>query len=64
MTDLSKERELSDDYPLYPGYLYVIDGKVQRCVLHVTVGELKRRAQIKSVKNCDIGARNLWDMAV
>ena len=59
------ETELPDDYPLYFGYLYIVDGKVVRATEEKsTVAEWKRRKGCKSVKNCDIHARNLWDQII
>lgn len=58
------ERELPDDYPLYAGYLYVVDGKVVQAIEQGTVAEWKRRRGCKSVMSCDIGGRDLWHLAV
>lgn len=61
---MGKERELPDDYPIHGGYLYVVDDKVWRAPYGMTVGTLKKTSDFKSVKNCDIGARNLWSEAL
>ena len=58
------ERELPDDYPLYAGYMYVVDGTVVTAVENGTPAEWKRRKGCKSVKSCDIGGRDLWHLAV
>lgn len=61
MADL-KERELPDDYPIHPGYLYVADGRVVRSVWvdTITAGQVKAEAGITSLTNCDIAGRDLW----
>jgi len=65
-----KERVLPDDYPVFPEYLYVVDGEVRRCMVEGTVATLKddlrKRHGLKAeeVKNCDISARGLWEQAV
>lgn len=67
---MTTERELPDDYPIYPGYLYVINGEVIRSYLpnQTTVGEMKKVFKtvkpITSFTNCDIKARNLWDQMI
>lgn len=53
------ERELEDDYPIYPGYLYIVDDQVYRHNYPPTTAGVMRK-QFKSVKNCDIAERNLW----
>ena len=43
MTDFLSEPILSDDYPVYDGYWYVLDGNPVRSNYHgVTVARLKR----------------------
>lgn len=59
-----KERELPDDYPINAGYLYVVDGQAVTAIQTETVGSLKRRERVASVKSCDISGRNLWHLAV
>ena len=64
MTENSKrERELQDDYPIFPGYLYVADGNVVRYmgVDATTAGRLRASDGIGSLTNCDIAARDLWE---
>ncbi len=56
-----KEFELDDNHPIYNGYLYVIEGEVRRAKTSTTVGKLKKLLQVQSIRNCDIGGRNLWD---
>lgn len=56
------ERELENDYPMHPTYLYVVNNRVWRCPHFITVGELKRKMpNFTSVKNCDIKGRDLWN---
>lgn len=58
------ERELEDNYPILPGYLYVVENKVWRAPENMTVGELKTRGKFSSVKNCDIAGRDIWHLAL
>lgn len=58
------ERELEDNYPIYLGYLYVVDGNPWKAPDEMTVGELKQRGKFTSVKNCDIKGRGLWNQAI
>lgn len=62
------ERELPDDYPVYPNYLYVCDDKVIRCDLFKgTVADLKAdlrnhyKLKAKVITSCDIVGRGLND---
>ena len=49
---------LDDDYPVYAGYLYVVDGKVVVSDWHeITVRELKLRLKANEVRKCDIAGR-------
>lgn len=59
-----KERELENDYPIYPGFLYVVDGGVWRSPDTMTVSELKKRGNFSSVKNCDISGRKIFHLAL
>ncbi len=59
-----KERELPDDYPIYDGYLYVVDGVPTNAMPAGTVGDAKRRNGFKSVKSCDVEARDLWHLVI
>ncbi len=47
---------LSDDYPMYPHYLYVMDDVVQFCEASdiTTVGTYKKKTGIKEIRRCDI----------
>lgn len=60
------ERELEDDYPLRPGFLYVVGGKVWRCppIARTLTAREVRDAVDKSVKNCDIKGRDIWHLAI
>lgn len=66
MAQPAKERELPPNYPMYYGYLYVIDGEVvQYSGEHMVVGLYRQRnPKVKSVKNCDISGRNLWHLMI
>lgn len=49
---------LSDDYPVYAGYLYVADGKVIESDWHnTTVGRLKKLVGAQEIRRCDIFGR-------
>jgi hypothetical protein len=58
------ERELPDDYPLYAGYLYIVDGRVVQAIENGTPAQWKRVRGVNSIKNCDIDARDLWHLAL
>lgn len=58
------ERELEDNYPVRFGYLYVLDGEVKRSAVNSTVAILKSQTGVKSIKNCDIGGRDIWEQTV
>ena len=73
MKKVFNEPELPDDYPVYNGYLYVVNGVVRRAFVPEggsTVGEMKERGvangaeSVKSVTRCDIVARGLTDEMV
>ncbi len=53
------ESVLSDDYPVYGDYLYVVDGKVTRSNVFGTVRDLKRDTGGLEVRRCDIVARGI-----
>ena len=54
-----KERVLDDDYPVYAGYAYVVDGTPKISVISGTVATLKADQNAKEIKNCDLTGRNL-----
>lgn len=58
-----KEPVLDDDYPVYPGYLYVADGKVVECWLdQANVRRLKAHLKVSEIRRCDIfGRRKRWE---
>ena len=52
------EPVLSDNYPIYGGYLYVADGKVVESDWHgITAKEFKWHLRAKELRRCDIVAR-------
>ena len=55
------ETVLEDNYPVYPGYLYVADGKVITSEFQGTVGRLKAVHKATEIRRCNIAARNLWE---
>lgn len=54
------ERILPDDYPVFPAYLYVADGRVIRSMIHGTVRELKADIPAKEIRSCDMSERDLF----
>lgn len=48
---------LSDDYPVYYDYLYIVDGKLYTSTSQCTVGQLKVRLNAKEIRRCDIVGR-------
>lgn len=54
------ERTLEDDYPVFCGYWYVVDGKPKESDISGTVAVLKDYLKAKEIKNCDIVGRRLF----
>jgi hypothetical protein len=48
---------LDDDYPVYFGYLYVLDGVPIQSDIEGTVAQLKRYYTVEEVRRCDIAGR-------
>ena len=59
-----QERVLEDDYPIYAGYLYVVDGQPMRSMVTTTALDFKNRLKAKEVKSCDIVGRKLQEAAL
>ncbi len=53
------EPVLADDYPVYAGYAYVVDGKPISSPLQGTVRRLKVSLKVSEVRRCDIVGRQL-----
>jgi hypothetical protein len=53
------EPVLGDDYPVFAGYLYVVDGEVVSSHIEGNVKRLKAALKAKEVRRCDIVARGL-----
>lgn len=54
------EPVLPDDYSVYGGYAYVIDGHVISSNYHeITVARLKKYTGAKEVRRCDLVGRGL-----
>ena len=56
------EQVLDDDYPVYYGYWYVVDGVPTQCELsggHATVFELRIALNAREVRRCDLRARGM-----
>jgi len=58
MKDL-KERVLPDDYPVYAGYIYVLDGVPRNSWVQGAVRDLRRDTGATEVKSCDLVGREL-----
>ena len=50
---------LADDYPVYPGYAYVADGKPVASPIEGTVARLKHALNASEIRRCDIVGREL-----
>jgi hypothetical protein len=57
--EYSNEIVLSDDYPVYFDYFYIVDGEVIQSPIRGTVAELKEVLQAQEVKRCDGVGRGL-----
>ena len=58
------EPVLDDDYPIYPGYMYVVDGEVMRSLFSGTVADIKREFKCVEVRRCDLVGRELSCVAL
>lgn len=58
MSELN-EPILEDDYPVYPGYLYVADGRVVQAEQLGTVANLKKAKNAAEIRRCDIVGRQV-----
>lgn len=56
MSELN-EPELTDDYPVYCGYLYIADGKLVSSDIEGNVRRLKNYLGAKVITRCDIPGR-------
>ena len=50
------ETVLSDDYPVYPAYVYIADRTFRRCPIKGTVGQWKRQSGFKEIRRADLFA--------
>ena len=50
---------LPDDYPVFPTYYYVADGKVIRSPIGGDVRRLKAESGAKEIRRCDMAERGL-----
>lgn len=53
------ERELEDDYPVFWGYWYVIDGEPKQSPIQGTVAQLRVIYKCESITSCDTVKREL-----
>ena len=58
MTEDLREWILEDDYPVYPGYWYIVDGIPTRSEIKGNIQDLKNRLNASEIKRCDIVGRN------
>jgi len=49
---LEDEVILDDNYTLYKGYVYIVDGVFKRCRNSKTVGYFKTKFGVKEVRKC------------
>lgn len=61
-TIYNTERLLDDDYPIYAGYFYLVNGKVYMADFSCTAGELKKELNTEEIRNCDLAERNMLDL--
>lgn len=54
-----EEPILSDDYPVYPDYWYVVDGKPRRSPIGGDVRGLKIALDANEIRRCDMVARHM-----
>lgn len=60
MSPKLNEPVLTDDYPIYADYAYVVDGKVTISDFHgITTREFKMRLGATEVRRCDLAGRGL-----
>ena len=57
----SGEKILSDNHPVYYGYLYLCDSRIVSSDIEGKVSDLKHDAKCNEVRNCDLAERNLWE---
>lgn len=55
------EPVLEDDYPVYYGYAYIVDGKPISSDTQGTVLDLKLHTGGKEVRRCDIAGRGAFN---
>lgn len=53
------EPVLTDDYPVYAGYAYVVDGQPLSSPIQGTVKRLKVVMKATEIRRCDLAGRNL-----
>lgn len=59
MSERLNEPILPDDYPVYAGYAYVVDGTPISSPLEGNVLRLKASLKAKEVRRCDLVEREL-----
>jgi len=53
------ETVLADDYPVYPGYAYVMDGVAMASDIRGNVRDLKAKHGYNEIRRCNIVARGI-----
>lgn len=51
---LDDDKVLRDRYPVYRGFVYIVDGVITRCLRDGTVSEWKEEDDVKVIRKCDI----------
>jgi hypothetical protein len=59
MNILPNEIVVPNDYPIYLGYWYLVDGKPKRSHIAGTAWQLKEVLEAKEIRICDAVERNL-----
>jgi hypothetical protein len=54
------EYPLKDNYPVFCGYWYVVDGEPKESDISGTIADLKKYLNAEQIKNCDIVGRKLF----
>ena len=53
------EQKLKDNYPVFPGYWYVVDGKPHQAEDYGVIAQLKKKLSAETITNCDCFKRKI-----